>query len=500
MRRRVRRADGRPRRSRRRDRRRDGAAAAEADHPALSRGRKAGDHGDADARVDDRARRADARRGERRRERDPRRHVRGDALRRDGRRRPTRSSRSGRWTASHARSSRRCLPPPASRDERASTCGGDVERRVPTSPRRSGAKAIVVATSTGRTASMIARLRPRRPIVGLSHHQTDRPADGARVGRAARSCMPSTDDVEDLWVRAIETARAAGARRHRRPRRADRRHGRQPQRLDERDQGRRRLTGSGRTATGEGESRAMLLRPSACSRWRASSCIGLLYWQPLHTYRARPCRPAAPGGARSAVCRRSRSSSRQRIATVGSGDALVREARRLGLVKPGERLFIVAGIAPGATSTDRVRPGPGASSNLGPVDDSPSSSVSSGARRARSDASRSAVRSGGPPSPSSRRSTRRHAVPDPVLASRAATSSRRSPASRRPAGSCAGRRAAADDPSLRAEPRARAGGAARAPAGAAGRDRRRERSGSLKCLHAHAAFALARPGIPSSAT
>ena len=34
-----------------------------------------------------------------------------------------------------------------------------------------------------------------------------------------------------------------------------------------------------------------------------------------------------------------------RIATVGSGDALVREARRLGLVKPGERLFIVRGIA-----------------------------------------------------------------------------------------------------------------------------------------------------------
>ena len=35
----------------------------------------------------------------------------------------------------------------------------------------------------------------------------------------------------------------------------------------------------------------------------------------------------------------------QRLATVGTGDALIREARRLGLVKPGERLFIVRGIS-----------------------------------------------------------------------------------------------------------------------------------------------------------
>src|SRR5439155_30569 len=35
-----------------------------------------------------------------------------------------------------------------------------------------GARAILVPTFTGRTASAVARLRPRRPIVGLSHHQT----------------------------------------------------------------------------------------------------------------------------------------------------------------------------------------------------------------------------------------------------------------------------------------------------------------------------------------
>jgi cell division protein FtsB len=34
----------------------------------------------------------------------------------------------------------------------------------------------------------------------------------------------------------------------------------------------------------------------------------------------------------------------RRIAQAGTTDQLVREARRLGLVKPGERLFIVKGI------------------------------------------------------------------------------------------------------------------------------------------------------------
>ena len=35
----------------------------------------------------------------------------------------------------------------------------------------------------------------------------------------------------------------------------------------------------------------------------------------------------------------------KRIAQAGTGGQLVREARRLGLVKPGEKLFIVRGIA-----------------------------------------------------------------------------------------------------------------------------------------------------------
>src|SRR5437763_3611766 len=34
-----------------------------------------------------------------------------------------------------------------------------------------GARAILVPTATGRTASAVARLRPRRPIVGLTHNR-----------------------------------------------------------------------------------------------------------------------------------------------------------------------------------------------------------------------------------------------------------------------------------------------------------------------------------------
>ncbi len=72
--------------------------------------------------------------------------------------------------------------------------------------------------------------------------------------------------------------------------------------------------------------------------------VGLLYWKPLRSYVQ----------TREVLDRREREVARlqeqkrrleQRIATVGTHDALIREARRLGLVKPGERLFIVRGIA-----------------------------------------------------------------------------------------------------------------------------------------------------------
>jgi len=72
-----------------------------------------------------------------------------------------------------------------------------------------GARAILAATATGRTASEIARLRPRRGMVGLSHIETAVQQMALEWG-VVPLLMPSTADLDDLWERSIETTRAAG--------------------------------------------------------------------------------------------------------------------------------------------------------------------------------------------------------------------------------------------------------------------------------------------------
>jgi pyruvate kinase len=72
-----------------------------------------------------------------------------------------------------------------------------------------GAKAILVPSYTGKTASAVARLRPSWPIVGLSHHQTAVQQMALEWG-VTPLVFPESANVEDLWVRAIATARDAG--------------------------------------------------------------------------------------------------------------------------------------------------------------------------------------------------------------------------------------------------------------------------------------------------
>jgi pyruvate kinase len=72
-----------------------------------------------------------------------------------------------------------------------------------------GASAILVPTFTGHTASAVARLRPRRPIVGLSHHQTAVQQMALEWG-VTPVLMPQTHDVEDLWARSLECAMKSG--------------------------------------------------------------------------------------------------------------------------------------------------------------------------------------------------------------------------------------------------------------------------------------------------
>ena len=69
-----------------------------------------------------------------------------------------------------------------------------------------GAKALLVPTFTGRTASAVARLRPRRPIVGLTHHTHSLQQMALEWG-VTPLAIPECSDVEELWTRSLTAAR-----------------------------------------------------------------------------------------------------------------------------------------------------------------------------------------------------------------------------------------------------------------------------------------------------
>jgi pyruvate kinase len=72
-----------------------------------------------------------------------------------------------------------------------------------------GARAIVVPTSTGRTASRVARLRPHQPIIAITPSRT-------AVSQLALEWgvwpvyVPECADVEELWARSLDAARESG--------------------------------------------------------------------------------------------------------------------------------------------------------------------------------------------------------------------------------------------------------------------------------------------------
>src|SRR5262249_24573068 len=71
------------------------------------------------------------------------------------------------------------------------------------------AKAILVPTFTGRTANAVARLRPRRPIVALTHVDWAMRQLALEWG-VTPLLIPETEDVEALWLRALDGGREAG--------------------------------------------------------------------------------------------------------------------------------------------------------------------------------------------------------------------------------------------------------------------------------------------------
>jgi pyruvate kinase len=72
-----------------------------------------------------------------------------------------------------------------------------------------GAEALLVPTFTGRTASAVARLRPRKPIIGMSHHDYALRQMAIEWG-VTPMLIEEAVDVEDLWARSLQAARESG--------------------------------------------------------------------------------------------------------------------------------------------------------------------------------------------------------------------------------------------------------------------------------------------------
>jgi pyruvate kinase len=71
------------------------------------------------------------------------------------------------------------------------------------------ARAIVVPTFSGRTASAVARLRPRRPIAAITHRDVAAQQMALEWG-VVPLVIPEATDVDDLWTRSVAAAREAG--------------------------------------------------------------------------------------------------------------------------------------------------------------------------------------------------------------------------------------------------------------------------------------------------
>jgi pyruvate kinase len=72
-----------------------------------------------------------------------------------------------------------------------------------------GARAILVPTFTGRTASVVARLRPRRPVIGLSHQDYALQHMALEWG-VSPVRMAEAADVEELWSSSLAAGRQTG--------------------------------------------------------------------------------------------------------------------------------------------------------------------------------------------------------------------------------------------------------------------------------------------------
>jgi cell division protein FtsB len=85
------------------------------------------------------------------------------------------------------------------------------------------------------------------------------------------------------------------------------------------------------------------LRPTRLLALGGLTLVAFLYVKPTQTY-LHTKKQLDTRNAEVQVLRQEHTRLEKRLALSGTGDQLVREARSLGLVKPGERLFIVKNI------------------------------------------------------------------------------------------------------------------------------------------------------------
>ena len=212
------------------------------------------------------------------------------------------------------------------------------------------AKAILVPTFSGRTASAVARLRPRRPIVALTHVDWAMRQLALEWG-VTPVMISETGDVEDLWRLAVDAAREAGIV----------------------ETGDRVVITAGTAVNIPGStnvikvdspsreagaapkvSAAMASRTSrrrrTPQRWAALVRIGALVLVGSSTT-GRCTTTSAPARSApqrlAAVTKLAREQARARAAAAATRRRLrrsPREARTLGYVRPGEHLFIVKDI------------------------------------------------------------------------------------------------------------------------------------------------------------
>ena len=85
------------------------------------------------------------------------------------------------------------------------------------------------------------------------------------------------------------------------------------------------------------------VRPTRLLALGALALVAFLYWKPMHTYlRAKHDLRIRRAQVHALVVEKTR--LERRIALANTDTELIRQGRLLGLVRPGEQLFVVRGI------------------------------------------------------------------------------------------------------------------------------------------------------------